>query len=67
MTFLREHPDERVLVHVARAGHPPVSLPLRALGVSGDVEVLHGASALVSGAELLLPSDGPAAAAYLLR
>ena len=33
MTFLREHADERVLVHVARAPHDQLALPLRALGV----------------------------------
>ena len=68
MTFLREHPDERVLVHVARAPHAAVALPLRALGVSGedDVRVLHGSAARVSGGELLLPPDGPAASAYAL-
>jgi alpha-glucosidase len=68
MTFLREHPDERVLVHIARAPHAEVALPLRALGVAGEdgVRVLHGAAARVSGGELLLPPDGPAASAYVL-
>jgi alpha-glucosidase len=68
MTFLREHPDERVLVHVARADHPPVALPLRALGIRGedDLRVLHGAAARVFGGDLLLPADGPAASAYVL-
>ncbi len=68
LTFLREHPDERVLVHVARADHPPVALPLRALGVAGEdgVRLLHGAAARVVGDELLLPGDGPAASAYAL-
>lgn len=68
MTFLREHADERVLVHVARADHPPVALPLRALGVSGEggVRVLSGAPAQVSGGELVLPAHGPAASAYAL-
>ena len=31
LTFLREHPQGSVLVHVARADHPPVRLPLAAL------------------------------------
>jgi alpha-glucosidase len=68
LTFLREHPDQRVLVHVARAAHPPVALPLRALGIAGErhVRVLHGAPARVSGDELLLPGGGPAASAYVL-
>ena len=68
LTFLREHPDQRVLVHVARAAHPPVTLPLRALGVAGEqqVRVLHGAPAQASGDLLLLPAGGPAASAYVL-
>jgi alpha-glucosidase len=68
MTFLREHPDERVLVHVARADHPPVALPLRALGISGeaDVRLLSGSPARVVDGELLLPAHGPAASAYAL-
>jgi alpha-glucosidase len=68
MTFLREHPDERVLVHVARADHPPVVLPLRALGITGeaDVRVLLGSPARVADGELQLPAHGPAASAYVL-
>ena len=68
MAFLREHADERVLVHVARADHPPVALPLRALGITGeaDVRVLHGSPARVADGELVLPAHGPAASAYVL-
>lgn len=68
MTYLREHATERVLVHVARADHPPVTLPLRALGIRGEaaVRVLHGSPACATTDELVLPATGPAAAVYLL-
>jgi alpha-glucosidase len=48
VTYLREHPDERVLVHVARAAHPPVRLPLAALDILGTV--VGGSSAAGAGA-----------------
>jgi alpha-glucosidase len=68
MTFLREHRDERVLVHVSRADHPPVVLPLRALGIAGqaDLRLLSGSAAEVADGELRLPAHGPAASAYVL-
>lgn len=69
MTYLREHPDERVLVHVARGDHDPVRLPLRALGVprARDVTTLVGEPVGDPGdGTLLLPGGGPAAHAYLL-
>ena len=68
MTFLREHPDERVLVHLARADHEPVHLPLAALGL-GSVEqlvALAGDPAVDDGGAAVLPSTGPAAHAYRL-
>jgi alpha-glucosidase len=44
LTFLREHPDQRILVHVVRADHPPVDLPLAQLlaGSAAELTVLHG-------------------------
>lgn len=68
LTYLREHPHQRVLVHVARDDHPPVELPLahlRARSVS-ELAVLHG-SAGVDGADgtVLLP-PGPGAHVYAL-
>jgi alpha-glucosidase len=70
LTFLREHADERLLVHVARAEHDPVRLPTTALGLAAD-EVpceLSGSPARNVGPGLLeLPSRGPAAHLYLLR
>ena len=57
-----------MLVHVARAPHEQLALPLRALGVADEdgVRLLLGAAARVVDGELLLPGDGPAASAYLL-
>jgi alpha-glucosidase len=46
ITFLREHPKERLLVHVSRGEHEPVALPAAALGLSGGerLQKLAGAS-----------------------
>jgi alpha-glucosidase len=69
MTFLREHADERVLVHAARAEHPAVHLPLQALGLDSpqDVVPLHGQAAHSGEAgSVVLPSGGPAAHVYRL-
>ncbi|WP_129337997.1 glycoside hydrolase family 13 protein [Cellulomonas endophytica] len=69
MTFLREHPDERVLVHVARADHAPVVLPAAALALPGAAaaETLVG-EPLVAGpaGHVVLPGAGPAAHAWRL-
>jgi alpha-glucosidase len=75
MTYLREHPDEQVLVHVARAVHDPVRLPLAPLGLTdvrqlvplvGEPVRTHHASGAQPGAAAVLPSSGPAAHAYHL-
>ena len=51
LTYLREHPEQRVLVHVARADHPPVELPLVHLRArsSAQLTVLHGSPATDTG------------------
>lgn len=69
MTFLREHPDERLLVHVARGGHEPVELATRLLEVdpAERLRTLHGADPRACrGGGLVLPAGGPAAHLYLL-
>ncbi|MFZ5871208.1 MAG: glycoside hydrolase family 13 protein [Actinomycetota bacterium] len=69
VTFLREHPTERVLVHVARADHEPVRLPLRALhlsDVSGTLALYGDSPVREDASTLVLPALGPAAHAYLL-
>ncbi len=70
MTFLREHAAERLLVHVARAEHEAVCLPLVALGLTSadGVDVLQGDPAPSHDDRVLrLPTSGPAAHAYLLE
>jgi alpha-glucosidase len=68
MSFLREHPDQRVLVHLSRAAHPTVRLPLAALGLTSvdELRPLAGSAVSGSGDAVELPSGGPAAHAYLL-
>jgi alpha-glucosidase len=72
LSFLREHPQQRLLVHVARAPQDPVQLPVAALGLApGAVpEVLVGEPAHRPGrgpdAPVRLPDDGPSASVYLL-
>ena len=69
VTFLREHPDERLLVHVSRGAHSPVRLPLRGLGLAagsgggGRLETLAGrAPDCEDEHSVTLPTSGEAAA-----
>jgi alpha-glucosidase len=69
LTFLREHPAERVLVHVARAPHHAVVLPRTALGLRGTAtpSALYGSATIGEDSDTLeLPASGPSAHAYLL-
>jgi alpha-glucosidase len=69
VTFLREHPEQRVLVHAARAAHQPVDLPLAALGLRDTTQIvpLAGERARAGeGGMVRLPSSGPAAHVYLV-
>jgi alpha-glucosidase len=69
MTYLREHPEQRVLVHVARDDHAGVRIPLRALGIRdlGQLDTLVGQAPTDGGdGTVALPRGGPAAHAYLL-
>jgi alpha-glucosidase len=60
LVFLREHDDERLLVHLARDRHGPVRLPLSLLGARA-VEHLHGdLRGRLDGDALVLAADGPA-------
>jgi len=65
MTYLREHPEERLLVHVARDAHSPVRLPLAALRAR-HVETLAGEAPRIVDGMLELPAGGPAAHVYRL-
>ncbi|MBB6627215.1 glycoside hydrolase family 13 protein [Nocardioides sp. KIGAM211] len=66
MTFLREHPDQTLLVHATRAAGPEVRLPLAALGPDPVVTTLVGPPARVVADELVLPGEGPAASVHLV-
>lgn len=69
ITFLREHPEERVLVHVARADHPAVRIRLASLGLqrAGQLQVLAGEPVTDCGDGVVaLPAQGPGAHAYVV-
>jgi alpha-glucosidase len=57
MTFLREHPDQTLLVHAVRRPCAPVSLPAHALGPDAELTTLAGAPAEVAGGTLILPGE----------
>ena len=59
ITFLRESPEQTVLVHAARASHDPVTIPAwvlgeRLIGLAGTADLYPDASSNYS-----LPSQGP--------
>jgi len=67
MTFLREHPDQRVLVHVDRGGSPGVMLPKAGLGLSATdrLQTLAGEDPdCEDDVTVTLPSGGVAAHVY---
>lgn len=55
LTFLREHPDETLLVHAVRSPTEPVSLPTAALGPDVRLETLLGEAAVVTSTAVVLP------------
>ncbi len=67
MTYLREHPEQTVLVHLTRAPTQATRVPLRALGpdVRG-VTSIGGEWPVVEGGDLVLPGAGPAALAVVV-
>ena len=68
MTFLREHPDQTLLVHANRSATAPLTLPLGALdpGLAG-VEPLAGPPVELTDRAVVLPGDGPGVCLYALR
>jgi alpha-glucosidase len=56
--YLRETPDERLLVLARRAPHDPVRLPLDLLGARG-LETLEGGDATTANGWAELPVEGP--------
>ena len=57
MTFLREHPDETLLVHAVRRAAEAVELPLHALGPDVGLETLVGTPARSADGVLTLPGE----------
>jgi alpha-glucosidase len=60
ITFLREAPEETVLVHAARARHAPIRLPVGVVGT--ELAGIVGTPSLRAGGDgmVTLPGDGPA-------
>jgi alpha-glucosidase len=59
LAFLREAPDETVLVHAARADHPPIRIPstvvgAKLLGLAGTPDLWADADGMIT-----LPAAGP--------
>ncbi|MFK5635648.1 MULTISPECIES: glycoside hydrolase family 13 protein [unclassified Ornithinimicrobium] len=59
MVFLREHPDQTVLVHVARAAHGGVEVPAHAIPGSAAGRSLHGTGLCVDETGARAHADGP--------
>jgi alpha-glucosidase len=65
MTYLREHPEQTLLVHATRVATAPVTIPLAALGPGVTaLEPLVGPPATIDGATLMLGGDGLGVAVY---
>lgn len=76
LTYAREHAEETIVVHVARAPHDPVRVPLRALGgAARELIPLSGLAASPPfndtspnlGPVVTLPHYGPSASVYLVN
>jgi len=69
MTFLREHPDQTLLVHVTRDAHAPVRVPWRTLGLDDprDLRPLAGPAPTAEGPTLLLPGEALTASVLEVR
>ncbi|HLS44545.1 MAG TPA: glycoside hydrolase family 13 protein [Ornithinicoccus sp.] len=60
LVFLREHPDETALVHVARAAHERITLPAAEVpGATGGVAAYGPALAIEESGDLVLDATGP--------
>ncbi len=67
LVFLREHPEQSVLVHLARAAHDPVRLPMELLPGVTDGACLAGPAPEFAGADLVLSAPGPVARLWAFR
>jgi alpha-glucosidase len=67
LVYLREHPDERLLVWLSRAAHEPVRLPADGLAAGRAVSLLGDDDLLAAGGVLELPRHGPAYGVWSLE
>jgi alpha-glucosidase len=59
LIYLREHPEQTALVHIARLAHDPIRLPLAALaGIEGG-RAAYGSLVRIEGDEVVLAASGP--------
>ena len=61
IVFVRESDDDAVLVHVARAAHPPLTVDLAAAGLGDDAAAMYGTLNAAADGSLALQADGPTA------
>jgi alpha-glucosidase len=67
MTFLREHPDQTLLVHANRSATTPVTLPLGAFDPGLTcLDPLTGPPAGLTDREVILPGATPGVAVYVV-
>jgi alpha-glucosidase len=59
IVFLRESHDETALVHVARAAHEPIRLPVRHLAGIGTGRAAYGPAPRIGKRQVTLPASGP--------
>ncbi len=67
LVFLRESADEVALVHIARAGHQPVTIDARQLPGISQGETAHGPSPVVSRDTVTLSAQGPQVSIHLWK
>lgn len=59
IVFLRESAYETALVHVARAAHEPIRLPVRHLAGIGTGRAAYGPAPRIGKRQVTLPANGP--------
>ncbi|MCB1252200.1 MAG: glycoside hydrolase family 13 protein [Austwickia sp.] len=59
LVYLREHPQQTALVHLARLAHDPVRLPAAALDGIESGCAAYGPGLVVDGDEIVLSAGGP--------
>lgn len=67
LVYLREHPEERLLVRLSRAAHPPVVLHADALGAPSATTLNGGEDLAARDGVLALPAEGPSFAVWSLN